>query len=162
MGTPMLRYWSTGVVQYKKAYRMQKILSSKIQESGQNVVLLVEHPPVYTIGIRTNQYSTEEEEKLKLLGADFHRTNRGGLITFHGPGQLVAYPIVNLKNYGLGIRTYVCKLEKAVMQTCKYVKIIFLSKYFCILLIYIQKIKKKKYKALKFCCKKINVFHNLL
>ena len=75
---------------------------------------MVEHDPVYTTGMRTKVhnftffidviitnilevYSVEEEARLKALGADFVRTNRGGLITFHGPGQLVAYPILDLK-----------------------------------------------------------------
>ena len=75
---------------------------------------MVEHDPVYTTGMRTKVhkftflidviitnilevYSVEEEVRLKALGADFVRTNRGGLITFHGPGQLVAYPILDLK-----------------------------------------------------------------
>ena len=73
----------------------------------------MEHDPVYTTGMRskvlsseeiclslycfTKVYSPEEEVRLKKLGADFVRTNRGGLITFHGPGQLVAYPILDLK-----------------------------------------------------------------
>lgn len=53
-------------------------------------------------GIRSKLYSAQEEENLKALGADFVRSNRGGLITFHGPGQLVAYPILNLKDYKMG------------------------------------------------------------
>jgi lipoate-protein ligase B len=56
---------------------------------------------------------------LKNLGADFVKTNRGGLITFHGPGQLVAYPIINLKNFKQGVRWYVCNIEKTVIDLCK-------------------------------------------
>ncbi|XP_059486063.1 putative lipoyltransferase 2, mitochondrial [Neocloeon triangulifer] len=117
----LLRYWATGNVRYDKAYKIQKALAAKhLTNDPQNVILLVEHPPVYTIGIRTTSYSPEEEERLKKLGADFHRTNRGGLITFHGPGQLVAYPILNLKTFDLGVRRYVCTIEKAVIQTCRH------------------------------------------
>src|SRR5271157_1139605 len=54
----------------------------------------------------------------RLLGADFVRTDRGGLITFHGPGQLVAYPIINLKAFRLGMKTYICQLQKTVIGTC--------------------------------------------
>lgn len=61
--------------------------------------MLVEHPPVYTTGIRTKDYSESEADRLRGLGADFVRTNRGGLITFHGDGQLVAYPILDLKEF---------------------------------------------------------------
>ena len=50
------------------------------------------------IGMRTREYSAGEERRLTSLGADFVRTNRGGLITFHGPGQLVMYPILNLRD----------------------------------------------------------------
>ena len=60
---------------------------------------------VYTMGIRRNTYSQEEEERLKKLGADFHLTDRGGLITFHGPGQLVAYPILHLRSFKMGIKS---------------------------------------------------------
>ena len=55
-------------------------------KSRGHTLLLLEHPPVYTTGIRTGEYSEEEEHRLIDLGADFVRTNRGGLITFHGPG----------------------------------------------------------------------------
>src|SRR5437899_1118237 len=66
---------------------------------GQDTLLLTEHNPVYTIGIRTDPYPESEEIRLKKLGAEFIRTNRGGLITFHGPGQLVIYPILNLNHF---------------------------------------------------------------
>jgi lipoyl(octanoyl) transferase len=119
----VIKIWSKGIIKYDNAYNLQKILAGRHLESDckypQDTLLLVEHPPVYTIGIRTAQYTKEEENKLKKLGADFHRTNRGGLITFHGPGQLVAYPIINLKTFNIGVRDYICKIEKTVVDTCK-------------------------------------------
>ena len=54
------------------------------------------------------------------LGADFFKTNRGGLITFHGPGQLVIYPIMHLKDFGLGMRQYVEGLEEVVIRACRH------------------------------------------
>lgn len=87
---------------------------------GENVVLLVEHNPVYTIGIRSKDYSEEYEQKLKKLGAEFCRTDRGGLITYHGPGQLVAYPILNLKYFTPNMKWYICSMEKTMIGTCKY------------------------------------------
>ncbi|KJH43383.1 lipoyl(octanoyl) transferase [Dictyocaulus viviparus] len=80
-----------------------------------NFLLAMEHCPVYTVGLRSSLYSKTEENKLKKLGADFHRTSRGGLITFHGPGQLVMYPIFDLKRIGMrpvGVRRYVELLEQ--------------------------------------------------
>lgn len=74
---------------------------------------------VYTTGIREAPYPDSLHRKFKELGAEFQRTNRGGLITFHGPGQLVAYPIINLKHYTKSMKCYIHKLEEAVIQTCK-------------------------------------------
>ena len=66
----------------------------------ENVLLLVEHPAVYTVGLRRSEHGTDgEEARLRALGADFHRADRGGLITFHGPGQMVAYPILDLREF---------------------------------------------------------------
>ncbi|XP_062584368.1 putative lipoyltransferase 2, mitochondrial [Saccostrea cucullata] len=87
--------------------------------SAENTLLLVEHDPVYTIGIRSKNYDKETEQKLLGTGADFVRTDRGGLITFHGPGQLVAYPIINLKHFKPSMKWYVCALEKTMIDTCK-------------------------------------------
>ena len=87
---------------------------------ARNVLLYGDHEPVYTVGKRTEGYTKEEEDKLKALGCDFHRTNRGGLITFHGPGQLIMYPILNLRHFNIGMREYIQKLEKIVMKTCQF------------------------------------------
>lgn len=86
---------------------------------GQNTLLLVEHTPVYTAGIRDQEYDQIEENRLKNLGARFYRTNRGGLITFHGPGQLVAYPILNLRLFQPSMRWYISTLEAAIINTCR-------------------------------------------
>ncbi|MCP6508515.1 hypothetical protein NL478_27505, partial [Klebsiella pneumoniae] len=74
-------------------------------------LIIVEHEPVYTVGIRQQDYNSVMERNLIKLGAEFKRTNRGGLITFHGPGQLVAYPILNLKYFQPSVRWYVANLE---------------------------------------------------
>jgi len=87
---------------------------------GVDTILLTEHTPVYTVGIRTAPYPENEEMKLRALGADFVRTNRGGLITFHGPGQLVAYPILYLGNYKKSMRWYISQLEQTVITMCEY------------------------------------------
>jgi len=120
--------WCTwlGLKSYADALQIQTTASRHLLDSIQRsnptknhgYLLLVEHKPVYTIGIRTKGYSKEDEAKLKELGADFIRTNRGGLITFHGPGQLVAYPIIYMKWFNLGMRKYIAMLETTVIDTC--------------------------------------------
>ncbi len=78
---------------------------------------------VYTVGLRDTAYTPQDEDKLKRLGAEFHRVRRGGLITFHGPGQLVVYPVLNLRHLfgktGSPVRWYVCRLEDAVIDVCR-------------------------------------------
>ena len=75
----------------------------------------LEHPPTYTVGKRGEMYDDTVEEYLREKGADFHRVNRGGLITFHGPGQLVGYPILRLERRGY-TRWYVETLEAAIID----------------------------------------------
>lgn len=111
-----------GQLNYGESLKLQKMMSNRLikgDDKFKNFIIINEHSPVYTIGIRTKNYSINDEEKLRNLGAEFHRTNRGGLITFHGPGQLVAYPIINLKNFEPSVRWYVCHIEKTVINLCK-------------------------------------------
>uniref|UniRef100_A0A1I7YXT6 Octanoyl-[acyl-carrier-protein]:protein N-octanoyltransferase LIPT2, mitochondrial n=1 Tax=Steinernema glaseri TaxID=37863 RepID=A0A1I7YXT6_9BILA len=122
-----------GRVSYPEGLELQKALIEKIFQAKtankpiDNVLLLLEHTPVYTVGIRERLYTDEEERRLRGIGADFCRTNRGGLITFHGPGQLVAYPIVDLatlsvapteefKTRRVGVRRFVHLVEETVIR----------------------------------------------
>lgn len=82
-----------------------------------NTLLIVEHPHTFTVGRRIK--SSTEEQYLRSLGADFHYSQRGGKITYHGPGQLVGYPILDLNMFDLKARQYVCALEKLLINTCK-------------------------------------------
>lgn len=83
-------------------------------------ILLVEHPPVYTLG---KSGHTENlliaREALEAMGARFFHIDRGGDITFHGPGQLVCYPILDLERVGIGLREYIDALEEAVIRTVR-------------------------------------------
>lgn len=81
-------------------------------------LLLVEHPPVYTLGKSGDvAHLLIDEEEQQRLGVSFFRTNRGGDITFHGPGQLVAYPILDLEQLKTDIHWYMRQLEEVVIRT---------------------------------------------
>ncbi len=81
-------------------------------------VLLVEHPPVYTLGKSGHAENLlVSRDALEAAGAKFFHIDRGGDITFHGPGQLVCYPILDLECLGIGLRDYIQALEEAVIRT---------------------------------------------
>ncbi len=107
-----------GRVEYEEAWRLQRDLAVR-RARGEipDTLLLLEHPAVYTTGKR----SAGEHLRLpeKPLGAPLIVSDRGGDITFHGPGQLVAYPILNLRTAGLGVVTYVRNLEEVIMLTLR-------------------------------------------
>lgn len=80
-------------------------------------LLLVEHPPVYTLGKSGHAENLlVGREMLERLGAQFYHIDRGGDITFHGPGQLVVYPILDLEQLGIGLRAYIEALEECVIR----------------------------------------------
>ena len=86
------------------------------EEAG--TILLVEHPPVYTLGKSGHAENLlVGREALEAMGAQFFHIDRGGDITFHGPGQLVCYPILDLERLGIGLREYIEALEEAVIRT---------------------------------------------
>lgn len=84
-----------------------------------NRLVLCEHPPVYTLGRSGKEANMLlSEEQLQRVGATLFHIDRGGDITFHGPGQLVCYPILNLEEFGLGLKEYVHLLEESVIAVC--------------------------------------------
>jgi lipoyl(octanoyl) transferase len=80
-------------------YQMHLVSQRICGNSTDNYLLAVEHPPTFTAGRRIKQF--EDAERLSRLNADFVFTQRGGQVTFHGPGQLVMYPIINLKEFNV-------------------------------------------------------------
>jgi lipoyl(octanoyl) transferase len=106
-----------GTVPYEEAGVAQRWLRSARQEQAiPDVLLLLEHPPVYSRGRR----STEDElpmatEWYEMQGIEVRDTDRGGRVTYHGPGQLVAYPIVDLRPYGDDVHEYVRRLEQVAI-----------------------------------------------
>ena len=103
----------------------QKIVDTKIQNRKQepqiptsNYFLFVEHPHVYTLG-KSGDFSNLllSEKQLEQKGAAFYKINRGGDITYHGPGQIVGYPIIDLENFFPDIHKYLRLLEEAIILT---------------------------------------------
>ena len=108
-----------GRVAYRQAWALQEEAHAEVLGGGEERVLFVEHPPVITFGRRpgVSRNLIASEEQLARLGVEVVQSDRGGDITFHGPGQLVAYPIVRLNDHGLSVGAYVHGLEKAVIAT---------------------------------------------
>ena len=123
-----------GLVAYQGTWDLQEELLAEIlavktrnrqaQEAGQalsptpNYLLLCQHPHVYTLGKSGKpEHLLLSEAELAAHGATFHRINRGGDITYHGPGQLVGYPILDLDNFFTDIHRYLRLLEEAVICT---------------------------------------------
>jgi len=104
-----------GQVPYQEAWDLQRSLAGAVSQGAiPDTVIFLEHPPVVTLGRRT------EDTELHIPdGADVEivETNRGGKSTFHGPGQLVCYPILDLKRHGRDVKEYVRMLEQALIRT---------------------------------------------
>lgn len=99
--------------------RMEEVKTEKLSgKTPCNYLLFVEHPPVYTLGKsgdETNMLISSLQ--LRAEHAEFIKVDRGGDITFHGPGQLVVYPILDLESFQLGVKDYVERLEEIVIRT---------------------------------------------
>ena len=95
----------------------KKLEKSFAEDEPRGTILIVEHPAVYTLGKSGDEQNMLcTEEYLRSLGAEFYHIDRGGDITFHGPGQLVCYPILDLDAIGLGVRRYIEALEQSVID----------------------------------------------
>jgi lipoyl(octanoyl) transferase len=110
-----------GLIDYQAAYDLQlKILKLSQQEAIENVLLLLEHPPVLTLGINGKDNNVLiNEDVLGKMGVSVFRSNRGGDVTYHGPGQVVAYPIINLRQIGKSVKEYVRLLEETSVRLLK-------------------------------------------
>ena len=107
-----------GIVPYERAMELQqKIAQARAEGRIGDVLLLLQHPPVLTVGrFRGEDDVTVPPDILVREGIAIFSTSRGGGITCHGPGQLVGYPILNLRENGLGVREYIWKLEEAIVK----------------------------------------------
>jgi lipoyl(octanoyl) transferase len=105
-----------GTVAYPEAWDLQRSLAGAVSQGAiPDTVLLLEHPPVVTLGRRTDE--SEELHIPESAEVEVVETNRGGKSTFHGPGQLVCYPILDLRRHGRDVKQYVRNLEEALVQT---------------------------------------------
>lgn len=127
-----LHFQDLGVTDYVKAFEKQESLmqsiidlklknrdrTDEIYEETPNYFLFVEHPHVYTLGKSGDEHNMlANEEKLKQIDATFVKTNRGGDITYHGFGQIVGYPILDLDNFKSDIHLYMRNLEEVIIRT---------------------------------------------
>jgi len=123
-----------GLVDYQKAWDYQTDLFNKIlniksenrnrpsneQHTTSNFLIFCEHPHVYTLGKSGDEKNLiVNGSDLPSIGANFYHINRGGDITYHGPGQIVVYPVIDLENFFTDIHQYMRTLEEGVIQTLK-------------------------------------------
>ncbi len=115
-----------GIIDYKEAWDIQesyhseivkKKLSNGLEADYGGHLILCQHPHVYTLGKSGAENNLLINDTfLKSIGATYYKINRGGDITYHGPGQLVGYPIIDLEQFGLHVKEYVTKLEEAIIN----------------------------------------------
>jgi lipoyl(octanoyl) transferase len=104
-----------GVVPYREAWDLQRAIAGAVSQGAvPETVIFLEHPPVVTLGRRTD---TNELHVPDGAEVDIVETDRGGKSTFHGPGQLVCYPILDLRRHGKDVKKYVRDLEEALIRT---------------------------------------------
>lgn len=121
--TPPILTRDLGQLPYGPALELQRQINQQVIDGQQPpTLLLVEHPPVITLTRKPSarQHLLADEHQLAKLGVATHDTDRGGDITYHGPGQLVAYPILKLADFALNLSSYMRLLEQAVINTAQH------------------------------------------
>ena len=116
-----------GLKDYKETWDYQEILFEEVVENKKSMkgnvpgfLILCEHPHVYTLGKSGDENNLLiQPEFLKSINATYYRINRGGDITYHGPGQLVGYPIIDLETFKMGVKDYIHALEEVIINTLK-------------------------------------------
>ena len=127
-----IQYLDLGMSDYKITWNRQEELMKQVidqknknnaiaedlRAATPNYLIFVEHPHVYTLGKSGDEHNLLLNYiQLQAKEASFYKTDRGGDITYHGPGQLVGYPILDLENFGMGLRQYIYNLEETVIRT---------------------------------------------
>ncbi|MDA1296604.1 MAG: lipoyl(octanoyl) transferase LipB [Chloroflexi bacterium] len=118
---PDLRHAWLGRMRYSEALTLQRSLFDRRKAGvAPDTLLLLEHEPVYTLGRRAKREDVlVDETVLRAIGAEVVETDRGGEVTYHGPGQLVMYPVISIREAELGPVTYVRILEQVVIDTLR-------------------------------------------
>ncbi|KAK7269932.1 hypothetical protein RIF29_22745 [Crotalaria pallida] len=113
-----LEVWKLGVVNYLDALKLQeKLVLDRKAHRRCDTLLSLQHPPTYTVGKRQTVHNLLiPRSDLEQIGAELHYSQRGGDITFHGPHQAILYPIISLREMGLGARNYVEKIELTMIE----------------------------------------------
>ena len=122
----MIEYLYLGRVAYDDGLRLQaEVAAMRLEDRVDNVLLLLEHPPVLTLGRNARRENVlASDELLARRGVTLHEINRGGDVTYHGPGQLVGYPIFDLRSWQnakggrLGPVDFVRRMEEALIRLC--------------------------------------------
>ncbi|MBX2951920.1 MAG: lipoyl(octanoyl) transferase LipB [Leadbetterella sp.] len=131
MKNKQVRFIDLGLMDYKEAWDYQEELFTRVvniklanrdhntEEPTPNYLIFCQHPHVFTLGKSGSMdHLLVNDDELNRKEATFYKINRGGDITYHGPGQLVAYPILDLDNFFTDIHRYVRFLEESVIRTC--------------------------------------------
>ncbi len=114
-----------GLIEYSTAYHLQQQAVKDVLSNGKNVLFLCEHPPVFTLGrLATEDNILAASNEIQEKGATVVRIDRGGEITFHGPGQLVIYPIFDLNYFGKDLRVFMGKLEQVAIDLLQHFGIV--------------------------------------
>lgn len=101
---------------FKQVMNFKQDRSKTLPEKAEGYLLFCEHPHVYTLGKSGEQNNLLiSDEFLKSINATYYKIDRGGDITYHGPGQIVGYPIIDLERFGLGLKKYIESLEEAII-----------------------------------------------
>ena len=115
---PICQVAYLGTVEYRRAWDLQLSVADQVRRGERpNTLLLLDHPPVYTLGrLSKPEHLLFDQAELEARGISVYETDRGGQVTFHGPGQLVAYPVVDLRAWGGPVK-YVRTLEQVIINT---------------------------------------------
>jgi lipoate-protein ligase B len=106
-----------GLTAYQDAWQLQRSTADRVRGGAPPALILLQHPPTYTLGVRGNdEHLLLSQEAYLARGAEVVRSDRGGDVTFHGPGQLVGYPVIDLRAWGQGPVWYVRSLESMLID----------------------------------------------